>query len=333
MCELLFFFDHINFFQMVSMQPLKRLSRDGKLMADESRVALQLLPLRINLDQHALTFIKNFFSSDNASSSNTDSEMGTFFQVFDVKECKLKVNYQPIGVDYNALKNGSYLELLNLFPLEDMDLLLKNLSLKGISGWGNVISDILRYWVEDISSTQIHKFVTRAAPVNVFTNIGAGAVNLVMLPVDQYKKERKFGRGVRKGASSFAKTVALETLNATSKISKHVAKALDTPKLLPRRPGVPRNVREASAHSRSSVSQGLEVAAQTIIAVPIREYNSSGPSGAVKGVIKAIPIAVMAPLSGASEALSYTLLGARNQMRPDLYKEEEEMERRQYGFR
>lgn len=53
----------------------------------------------------------------------------------------------------------------------------------------------------------------------------------------------------------------------------------------------------------------------------------------MKGVVKAIPIAVMAPLSGASEALSYTLLGARNQMRPDLYQEEEEMQRRHNFFR
>ena len=309
------------------MQPTRRISSDGKLMADESRVALQLLPLRVNLDQHALTFVKRFFASDIPSSAGDDIEVGTFFQVFDVKACKLKVNYQPIGVDCDALKSGSYLELLNLFPLEDLYLELKNLSVQGLSGWSNVMNDILRCWVEDISSTQIHKFITRAAPVNAFTNIGNGAVNLVMLPVDQYKKERKFSRGIRKGASSFAKTVALETIQATSKISKHIAKTLDTPKLLPRRPGIPRNVREASSHSRSSVSQGIEVAARTIIAVPVREYNANGPSGAVKGVMKAIPIAVMAPLSGASEALSYTLLGARNQMRPDLYKEEEEMQR------
>ena len=317
------------------MQPTKRLSADGKVMGDESRVVLQLLPIRVNLDQHALDFIRTFFKNDEVSSTDFDKNdaMGTFFQVFDVKSCKLKVNYQPLGVDYNALKNGSYVELLNLFPLEDLELLLKGLSIKDITGWGAMISEILRYWIEDISSTQIHKFVTRAAPVNVFTNIGNGAANLVMLPVNQYKREKKFARGIRKGASSFARTVALETINATSKISKHVAKALDAPKSLPNRPGIPRNVKEASAHSRSSVSQGFEVAARTIVAVPCREYSVNGPSGAMKGVVKAIPIAVMAPLSGASEALSYTLLGARNQMRPDLYQEEEEMQRRHNFFR
>ncbi len=39
-------------------------------------------------------------------------------------------------------------------------------------------------------------------------------------------------------------------------------------------------------------------------------------------MVKGIPVAVRAPLSGASEALSYTLLGVRNQLRPDMMKEE-----------
>jgi len=144
---------------MVSMQPTIRISMDGKLMSDETRVALQFLPIRVNLDQHALTFIKGFFSSDdNSQEEDKDDIPGTFFQVFDVKPCKLKVNYQPIGVDYNALRNGSYLELLNLFPLEDMDLILKQLSIEGLTGWGNIISEIIRRWIEDISSGQVRVF-------------------------------------------------------------------------------------------------------------------------------------------------------------------------------
>ena len=57
---------------MVSMQPTRRISSDGKLMAEESRVSLQLLPLRVNLDQHALTFVKSFFASDIPSSAGDD---------------------------------------------------------------------------------------------------------------------------------------------------------------------------------------------------------------------------------------------------------------------
>jgi len=328
--------DGVVMMKMVSMQPTTRISVDGKLMSDESKVTLQLLPLRVNLDQHALVFIRGFFAgdaSDHNESGNTDEPVGTFFQEFNVKPCKLKVNYSPIGVDYNALRTGSYLELLNLFPLEDMELLLKSLSIGGVTGWGAVINEMLRYWVEDISSTQIHKFVTGAAPFNTISNIGNGVANLVLLPVDQYKRERKIGRGVRNGASSFANTVALEALNTTSKISKHVARALDTPNHLPTRPGIPRNIREASSHSYDSFSRGVQLATHTIVAVPCREYKANGATGAVRGVVRAIPVAVMAPLSGATEALSYTLLGARNQMRPDLYKEEEVMQRREGLYR
>ena len=59
-----------------------------------------------------------------------------------------------------------------------------------------------------------------------------------------------------------------------------------------------------------------------IVYIPYKEYQRKGASGAAKSVVRGIPVAVRAPLSGASEALSYTLLGVRNQLRPDIMKEE-----------
>ena len=49
----------------------------------------------------------------------------------------------------------------------------------------------------------------------------------------------------------------------------------------------------------------------------------NGMTGALTSVIKGIPVLLVAPLTGATEAASYTLLGARNALRPDIRKEEE----------
>ena len=73
-----------------------------------------------------------------------------------------------------------------------------------------------------------------------------------------------------------------------------------------------------------SVVRGLREANYKIVTMLLREYQNSGAGGAARSAFKGIPVGVLCPIAGASEALSYTLLGLRNQLRHDLCKEEEE---------
>ena len=87
----------------------------------------------------------------------------------------------------------------------------------------------------------------------------------------------------------------------------------------------PRGVRDGLEHAYDSLSRGLTSAAHTIIAIPIQELERSGPRGSVRAVFRALPIAVVRPVAGASEALSITLLGVRNKIDPTARREEEEL--------
>lgn len=78
--------------------------------------------------------------------------------------------------------------------------------------------------------------------------------------------------------------------------------------------------------STSCVFSFPQVAAQTIIAIPYEDQEEViGPHGRsyVRSVARALPVAVLRPVVGASEALSCTLLGFRNYMSPVIRKEEE----------
>lgn len=58
--------------------------------------------------------------------------------------------------------------------------------------------------------------------------------------------------------------------------------------------------------------------------LPIKEYQRTGHAGgALRCVVRAIPVAVLRPTAGAAEALSYTLLGLRNDLDPEKRKDEE----------
>ena len=57
-----------------------------------------------------------------------------------------------------------------------------------------------------------------------------------------------------------------------------------------------------------------------IIAVPIEEYSRAGPQGAMRSVIRAVPVAILRPVIGLTEGISKVALGVRNDIAPDALK-------------
>lgn len=102
----------------------------------------------------------------------------------------------------------------------------------------------------------------------------------------------------------------------------------------------PGGVTEGVQSAYTSLRRNLNSAAQTILAVPMEVYERSGNGvcvccfpdrididifykGPVRAVIRAVPIAVLKPMIGASEAVSKTLLGLHNSMDPEVRLENE----------
>ena len=103
----------------------------------------------------------------------------------------------------------------------------------------------------------------------------------------------------------------------------------------------PQNVREGLHSGYKSFKRNVNSAAQTILAVPMEVYESSNEvrpcfhlghcqlgtnspfQGPVRAVIRAVPIAVLKPMIGASEAVSKTLLGLHNTLDPNSRHETE----------
>jgi len=330
--------------QIVTKHPSLRVSADGKLMSDESRATLELLPLRCYLNQKALRFIRNFFSGnpgpeevlgdvgdgamDDSDAIDDDELINIFFNTFKVRPCKLKVDYLPEKMDMESLRDGNYSEILNLCPLEDMIINLAAVENHDLTGWGSVFSELAGKWIEDICSTQAHKFLTRAAPIQLLSTLGDGVADLALVIIVPEDNASAYLKNVVGGTTSFASKVAVEAISTSAKLTRFAAnqltnKALATSPLLSRPRNVPRNAGDTFSHASKSLVRGLREANHNICVIPYREYQQSGASGAARGAMRGIPLGVVAPIAGASEALSYTLLGIRNQLRPDKRKEEE----------
>lgn len=332
--------DGLLMMKMVSMLPPEQFSSDGQLMGNENRVTIEFLPMRFFIHQTALRFIRDFFRAQDldeavheSNQKATNSPPEIFFPVVKVKSFNIKVDYKPKEIDTTALKDGSLVELLNVLPLEDMVLRLSEVEMRNLTGWGSIISELACNWLQDISSTQMHKFLTRTTPLHPFASVGDGMKQFFMIPIEEYKQKGDVKKGLRRGTKKLANILAYETLSVGAKVSGFAARRLG---------GGPRRFHPHDVSSSNSIAtseniscpspllRGLKEANTKMIIIPYREYQQHGTKGVVKSVVRGLPVAVCAPLSGAAEAVSHGLYVVRDQLRPDLREEEEVSKRLHY---
>jgi autophagy-related protein 2 len=246
--------------------------------------------------------------------------------MFRARPFKLKVDYTPQKLDTKALRDGAIVELINLSPLDSMVLTLRQVEITDAVGFGNVMSAFVSRLVQDIVQTQLRKFVTSSRPLEPITEVSGAAVDLLVLPWEAFRNGDSIQKALRSGVLRFSQTVLFEFCHWSSRAAEFVAGNASRATRVehPSRPmTIPRGVLDAAPHAVESVSRGLQAANYKIVIVPYREYQRSGAKGAAKSVLKGIPVAIAAPAGGAAEALSFALLGVRNQVRPDIRKEEE----------
>ena len=168
-------------------------------------------------------------------------------------------------------------------------------------------------------------FCLNRPPIRTLTNLGSGVVDLVVLPMLQYQKDGRALLGLQRGVSSFVRSFVLETLSVASRVSSGAERVLNTvgeaiiPESITRHHSSrqPVNVLEGISQGMDSVSDGVFNAVRCVIAVPVSEYEDVGSSGAVRSVIRAVPVAFISPVVGAARGLSKVLLGVRNSLDDD----------------
>ncbi|TXT13731.1 hypothetical protein VHUM_01098 [Vanrija humicola] len=316
---------------------------------EEIRVRAKILPLRLHVDQDALDFLKFFFSfqAPVAAPAAADAEpkKEPFFQHVEIFPVELKLDYKPKRVDYGALRQGRTIELMNFFHFDGAEMTLRHVTLSGITGstrLSNMLQDI---WTPDVKANQLADVISGISPIRSVVNVGSGMADLILLPIEQYRKDGRVARGVQRGTNSFLKSTALELMKLGARLATGTQVVLERAEgVLGGKPGdsvileatgqgnssddeeaeersryadQPNDVREGVQAAYKSLSSNINSAAQTILAVPMEVYERSSDDGPLTAVVRAVPIAIIKPMIGASEAVSKTLLGLRNTLDPE----------------
>ncbi|KAG6898364.1 hypothetical protein C0992_009039 [Termitomyces sp. T32_za158] len=342
-------------FELLTVRPVPGHS------ATEARLRVKLLPLRLYVDQDAVDFLKGFFSFKDPHTTPAPGGEEIYFQSAEIFPIDLKLDYKPRRVDYRALREGRTIELMNFFHFDGAEMTLRHITLAGITGWatlGQLLNDL---WTPDVKATQLVEVISGVAPIRSAVNVGSGVADLVLLPIAQYKKDGRIVRGVQKGATAFVKSTAMEAIKLGARLATGTQVILeqaegvlggqfnypittetvslgvgddfaqfdneddndDPADVISKYAQQPADLKEGVQSAYKSLRRNFQSAAQTILAVPMEVYERSGSEGPVRSVIRAVPIAVLKPMIGASEAVSKTLLGLRNSLDPDIRHENE----------
>jgi autophagy-related protein 2 len=203
--------------RMVSWHPNEKITKANKVAPQESEAVFQFLPLRCHIYQQAVRFARAFFASNEKApekrwASQLQEIPPPLFTSCRIKPCKLKVNYTPEKIDVDALRNGSAVELINISPLNDMVILLDAVIMYDKVGFGEVFFTLASTWVQDICSTQLHKFVTSSSAFQPITSVSTGAVDMFVLPWEAVKNGKSVSKAIRKGVHNFAESLVYESL-------------------------------------------------------------------------------------------------------------------------
>ncbi|XP_067894573.1 autophagy-related protein 2 homolog B-like isoform X3 [Heterodontus francisci] len=252
----------------------------------------------------------------------------------------------PIRLDYHgkhmSMDQGTLAGILiGLAQLNCSELKLKRLCYRhGLLGVDKLISYALNEWLTDIRKNQLPGILGGVGPMHSLVQLVQGLKDLVWLPIEQYRRDGRIVRGLQRGAASFGTSTAMAALELTNRLVQTIQAAAETAYDMVS-PGPPTHslmrtkrisqhrlahqpvdLREGVAKAYDVVKEGFTDTAHMIYETATREHEQRGMTGAVGGVLRQIPPAVVKPLIMATEATSNVLGGMRNQIQPDARQEE-----------
>ncbi|CCH45571.1 Autophagy-related protein [Wickerhamomyces ciferrii] len=190
------------------------------LAATELLMDVNVLPLRLHVDQDTLEILTRFGEFKDIRFNLVDEfEDIVYIQKFQINSVHIKLDYKPKKIDYSGLRSGHTTEFMNFFILDEADMILKKITLYGISGFPKLGKLLNGLWMPDIRSTQLSGVLSGLASVRSLVQIGNGVKGLVVVPMKEYKKDGRIYRSFSKGVEHFTKNTTNELLKFGVKIA------------------------------------------------------------------------------------------------------------------
>ena len=197
-----------------------------------------------------------------------------------------------------------------------------------------VVQYALREWERDLLRNQLPAIIASVGPLQSVLQVVQGVRDLLLLPIQQYQKDRRLVRGLKKGATSFSSSTATALLDLTNRCLHVIEGAAQVGHdlLSPPRPHhrqhqmsctgqQPRDLREGVSQAYTAVSHQIPLHFRQVTTAGLQADNRTAAIGAV---VRELPSGIFLPLGTLAGAASSLVTGARNQLLPDARKEDQD---------
>lgn len=107
---------------------------------------------------------------------------------------------------------------MGLAHLNDSELTLRQFNYRqGILGFEKVLLFAIDYWARDIKMYQLPSILGGVGPANSIIQLFRGVRDLFVVPIEQYRKDKRIVRGLQKGLFSFSTSSTIAILELTNK--------------------------------------------------------------------------------------------------------------------
>ena len=209
---------------------------------------------------------------------------------------------------------------------------------KGILGWDKLFMFAANEWLNDIRSRQIHSILRGVGSFSIVCQIIQGMMDLVRLPIQQYQKDGRIIRGVQRGANSFTLNTVMAILELTNKVVGSIqycaelgydmmspGPSVRRKKIQRSRTRQPRTTAEGAKYALQVMTDGFKDCGSTMTAVMSEESAHKGIVGVVGATMRtAGPECVLKPIALLAQAGSSLAQAARNELDPNVRKEDED---------
>lgn len=335
--------------EILFVKPIQELS------TSELLIKVNMMPLLLHVDQDALDFMTRFFEfkageDDGGEEPEKSNEPQPFIQRIEVDSIPVRLHYKPKRVDYSGLRSGHTSEFANFVVLEGSQFTLKHLILYGVNA-DDLQKSLKGLWEGEVMENQIPTVLGGIAAVKPFYDVGSGVVrDLVMVPMNEYRRDGRIVRSIQKGATAFARNtttniarlgarIAIGTQtyleSAETLLSPTVASrpaisrrrtgdeweddddfssplAREEPKAVSNYAGQPLNVMTGFRDAWRSLERDLTTTRDAIIAVGSDVRESTSAMGVAGAVARRAPTIILRPAIGGTKAMGIALLGGVN---------------------
>ncbi|XP_063692394.1 autophagy-related protein 2 homolog A-like isoform X2 [Bolinopsis microptera] len=261
----------------------------------------------------------------------------TFIKAFVFSpEVPIRVDYKGKNIrgDKNLISNPVTNLLIGLAQLNCSELRLKSLCYRqGLLGYSRLLEWATNQWVNDIKTSQLPSILGGVGPMHSFIQLFSGVVDLVYLPVQQYREDGRIVRGLQRGANSFTHSTAVSLLQLTTKLFSsiqcvaEVTYDLVSPSQHRRSsPSFqhPADLREGLVNAYQVVTTDISSRASSIQHAALYNHTTKGITSAVGGVLREIPPTLLLPFITLPKVITQLSNGAQNHLKPSTLKEREE---------